>query len=458
MKKTLLYLVAIILMVGCKGYEHSDLQLGGDCLVTKLVLNDSLIGAVDLQTRSIEVVTPEFYDLSAMTVTELQLSEGATCNIKSGDVINLLQPRTLNVQNGDVKLTWSLSARQEIAKITSFVVNGIYTGIINESAKTITIYLPVSVELTSLIPTIEISEGATISPAAGMVTDFSQPVVYEVDNHSAHATYTVTALQIDKPKALYVGLAGSMDQLNPEEYKACLWMLGNVEGTLYASFDDIKSGAIDISECKLMWWHYHRDGGCNGGEAFEQFAAPALNAITTIQSFLEGGGSLFLTRYATHLPAYLRINGEEATGRYPNNCWGGNEMSPEIASGAWSFFTDSVNHPIWQNLIMGADPKEIFCCDAGYHITNSTAQWHLGMDWGGYPDIAYFTKKTGAHEIGHGGDGAIVAWEWKRSAQNGGIVCIGSGCFDWYSDAEEYTGYHDNVNRIAQNAINYLMQ
>lgn len=453
-----IYAAALLLLLGCKGYEHSDMQLKGDCLVEALVLNDSLTGVCDLTSRRIKVITPEHYTTESMRVTRLQLSQGATCNLSEGETINLSAPRTLIVRNGDVMLQWSLFAREETAKILSFTVNGIYTGIINETAKTITCYLPKSVDITALVPTIEISEDATITPSTGTATDFSNPVIYHVDNNSAHSVYTVTALQIDKPKALFVGMAPAMDQLGPEEYKACLWMLGNVEGCLYASFDDIKSGAIDISECKVMWWHFHRDGGCDGGDAFLQFAAPAMEALTTIQSYLEAGGSLFLSRYATHLPAYLRIGGKEATERCPNNCWGGAEDNAEITGGPWSFFTDSVDHPLYQNLIKGDDPKEIFCCDAGYYITNSTAQWHLGIDWGGYPDVAYFTKKTGASEIGHGGDGAITVWEWKKSDINGGILCIGSGCFDWYSTGGEYTGYHANVDQMALNAINYLMQ
>ena len=40
-----------------------------------------------------------------------------------------------------------------------------------------------------------------------------------------------------------------------EEADACNWMLQNVPNSLYVSFDAIKNGSVDLSECKLMWWH-----------------------------------------------------------------------------------------------------------------------------------------------------------------------------------------------------------
>ena len=42
---------------------------------------------------------------------------------------------------------------------------------------------------------------------------------------------------------------------------ACQWMLGNVANSLYASFADLRAGTLDLSECKVIWWHYHVDVG-----------------------------------------------------------------------------------------------------------------------------------------------------------------------------------------------------
>ena len=104
-----------------------------------------------------------------------------------------------------------------------------------------------------------------------------------------------------------------------------------------------------------------------------------------------------------------------------------------------------------------SEPNAVYTCDAGYRITNSTAQWHIGSDWGGYPTTADWRTQTGGIDLGYGGDGAIVAWEFPANGTRGGILCIGSGCYDWYSVDDVTEHYHANVATMKQNAFNYLM-
>jgi len=168
---------------------------------------------------------------------------------------------------------------------------------------------------------------------------------------------------------------------------------------------------------------------------------------------------LLLSRYATFLPAYLSINGQPATDRYPNNCWlGRKENDPEETSEAWHFScAGHTDHPMFQDLLTDAHADRVYTCDAGYQITNTTCQWHIGTDFGGMTSLEEFRSQTGAVDIAHGGDGAVVVWEFPRSESNGGIICIGSGAYDWYSLSETYTGYHKNVETMTLNAINYLI-
>ena len=66
----------------------------------------------------------------------------------------------------------------------------------------------------------------------------------------------------------------------------------------------------------------------------------------------------------------------------------------------------------------------------------------------------------GAYDIAGGAD-AVVAWEFRKTAEHGTIICIGSGCYDWYTVADpgEYTSYyHENIAKITENAFNYLKQ
>ncbi len=465
MKTKIFNIIGVICMLcgfaACSDDNVSDLQLSGDCMVEAFAL-DNYQGNIDLASRSIVVRLPEVYETSAMKVTQLDLSNGATCNVQQGATLNMDAAKVLHVTNGDVYLDWTVSVLHDEARITQFVINDIYMGTIDQATKTITVYVPASIGLTSLVPTITYSANATITPASGVAQDFSQPVTYKVTNNSAESVYTVKVIAIDKPSALFVGSTPTMNDLDPEAKTACEWMLGNVPNSLYASFADLEANTVDLSECKVIWWHYHVDGGVDGHDVFAAKATDALAAKNQLRAFYENGGAFFLTRYATNLPSFIGVTGDDEW-TTPNNCWGQNEDGAELCGGPWSFriFDGKNDHPLWQNLIAGDNPNEVYCTDAGYHITNSTAQYHIGTDWGGYDNHDAWEARTGGKILGVGGDGAVVAWEYPAQAGKGGIICIGSGCYDWYSYTYEagYTeNYHRNIAIITQNAFNYLMK
>ena len=455
-------LFAVFLMAcftACTDDNVSELMLSGDCSIEALTL-DNYEGKIDLASRTVTVNLPETYDTRAMTVTELRISEGASANMHEGQTVNMEGVQNVHITNGDLYLDWKLVAKRDEAKISSFIINEVYNGIIDQNAKTITVYVPGDVDITALIPSIEFSEGATCQPLNGVAQDFSSPVVYTVTNGTAQAQYTVTVFAIDKPKAVFVGNASTMSDLDPEAKEACSWMLANIEKSLYASFADIQSEAVDLSECKVIWWHFHYDGGVDGHEQFVTKAPYALDAKNQLRTYYENGGSFFLTRYATNLPSFIGATGDDEW-TTPNNCWGQNEADAELCGGPWDFkkYSPQAAHPLWQGLVAGDDPNAVYTTDAGYHITNSTAQYHIGTDWGGYDNHEAWEARTGGKILGIGGDGAIVAWEYLPHNGKGGIICIGSGCYDWYSYTFEagYTEkFHKNVAIITQNAFNYL--
>lgn len=464
--KTLSYNLTVLLVIllmtclgACTSDNVSDLQLSGNCTIEVLSL-DNFEGKVNMANRTVTVNLPETYNTSSMIVTDLRLSEGAEANLQKGQTVNMEGVQNIHVTHGDLFLDWQLVAKRDEAKIYSFVVNEIYNGIIDQENKSITVYVPGDADITALVPLVEVSEGAFCQPVSGVAQDFSHPVVYTVTNGTAQTQYTVTVIAVSKPKALFVGNASSMSDLDPEAKEACLWMLANIEQSLYASFADIEANAMDLSDCKLIWWHYHYDGGVDGHDQFVAKAPYALSAKNQLRTFYENGGAFFLTRYATNLPSFIGTTGDDEW-TTPNNCWGQNEDGAELCGGPWDFkmYSGQSGHPLWQGLVTGDDPHAVYTTDAGYHITNSTAQYHIGSDWGDYKDHAAWEARTGGTILGVGGDGAIVAWEYPAHEGKGGIVCIGSGCYDWYSYTFE-DGYvekfHKNIAIITRNAINYL--
>ena len=444
----------------CNKRDTEPLRLDGDCLVQELAL-DEYAGKIDLVSRSIVVRLPENYPTSAMTLTKLTLSEGASCNVKAGDQLNMTAAKQLRVINGDILIDWTLSVLHDQAKILHFMIGGLYTGVIDEATKTISVYVPASVDIRSIAPDIVVSPNATVTPSSGSSVDFTHPVQYTVDNNSAHSVYTVTVTAIDKPAALFLGIPAKMTDLDPEAKEACMWMLANVPKSLYASFADIQAENIDLSECKAMWWHFHMDGGVDGHDAFTSKAPEALAATNQLRTFRENGGAFLLTRYATNLPSFIGVTGDDEW-TTPNNCWGKNEDSAELCGGPWTFriYDGKAGHALYQGLVAGDNPSEVYCTDKGYYITNSTAQYHIGTDWGGYNDHAAWESRTGGSILGVGGDGAVVVWEYPAAGGKGGIICIGSGCYDWYSYKYEEgyeEKYHANISIMTRNAFNHLM-
>ena len=447
-----LSLMACFAVLGCNDDNESALSLDGDAWLTEFSA-DGYVGVINNVDKTVTLALPEVYDTNEMDVTSVQVSEGASASMRAGDKINLSFPQMLVVTNGDVFLDYTIKVRHDEAKIISFRLNDVYIGSIDEENHKITVRIPTGVDIRNLVPTVETSTDAIVSPVAGMATDFTNPVDFTVTYNTASAVYSVKVIQSDSPEFVYVGLSSTLDDLNPEEKTAATWMM-NKFGAQYVSFDDIRDGNIDLSNCHLMWWHLHIDGGIDTMDKFDAKAASANNAIVKMKDFLNRGGSLLLTRFATY---YVTKLGLLKDGSYPNNCWGQSEESAEITTEPWSFSNKGhETHPIYQNLLDNEDSK-VYTCDANYRITNSTAQWHIGSDWGGYPTIALWREKTGGTDLGYGGDGAVVVWEFLPEGTKGGVVCIGSGCYDWYAVGMNASDkYHVNVETLTNNAINYL--
>ena len=124
----------------------------------------------------------------------------------------------------------------------------------------------------------------------------------------------------------------------------------------------------------------------------------------------------------------------------------------------WHTFAYDITHPLWNGLATypGAPDNAVYTLDRDYTICNTTSQFAL---WSPYTGQEAFESITGARALAHGGDGAIVAWELKAANGNfgkGGIICFGSGLFDWNSPTPYTSVYHDNMGGIMLNAFDYL--
>ena len=457
----MLVLAVALMTGGCNKNDVSDLVLDRTVEVLGISI-DNYEGVIDNKARKIKVGVPATYDLSAMKVTGLSLPEGAEASIKVGDVLCCQLPVDVRIKNGDVYLDYVLEVQRDNAVIETFYANGLYSGRIDNNTNTIVVNVPKGTDITAIAVTYTCNEGTTCTPESGSIVDFSGYVEFVAKHNTATRVYAVTINVVEGGTACFVGTAPSIDLLeNMEEKTAAQWMIKNVPMAEYVCFDDIVSGMVDLSNYKVVWWHMHANNGDN-----PPTPQSAISAIHAFRNYYLNGGNLLLTRYASFYIANedasnIKGIGIAKDGRWPNNSWGANEDHPEIVGGPWSFFITAGHeeHPIFQGLLYNeGEPDKVYTCDTGYGITNSTAQWHIGVDWGGYNTIEDWRTLTGGIDLAHGGDGAVVMAEFPNEGTHGRVIVIGSGCYDWYSSAMDAFSdrYHVNVERMTLNAIDYL--
>lgn len=97
------------------------------------------------------------------------------------------------------------SSAKDITKFSFAALSPVVDATIDVSAKTIKAEVPIGSDLTKLVPTITVSDKATISPATGVVQDFSKAVTYTVTAEDGTTqAYTVT-VSIVNNGTVYIG-------------------------------------------------------------------------------------------------------------------------------------------------------------------------------------------------------------------------------------------------------------
>ena len=454
------YLFALLpLLAACSKDNTSGMNLSGDCLVEELVLNGQYKATISLEKRQLKVKVPvNFTAADDMTVTSLRLSPGATANVKVGDHLNLKLDKSLTISNGDRVMDYRLYVRNDEAIMTKFVLEGVM-GAINQETKTVEVSMLANsgINLASATFEVECSEDAVCNPASGMKGNFTEPFLITLTDNTAVSTYTVTVKVIEKPSAIFVGEAENVEGLNNEEKAAAKWFTGNVPGAAYVSWKDIASANISLDDCKFVFFLRH----CAAYGNFENFKtgeSGAMAAVPAMKQLWEKGVGFVLGRSAVNYAIALGAAPENA---FPNNCWGsGGDGSDLMGDEPWRFSIFDTTHPLWQNLkkFPGAADNSICTLDKNYTICNTTSQFGGIGTWSALKNVADVEALLGGRAlIGHSEE--VAGWELKSKSGNygkGGIICIGSGLFDWYSPTAYTSNYHDNLGTIMLNAYDYL--
>jgi hypothetical protein len=452
-----LFLFTLNMMLASCADDHTgSINVSGECLVQEFVLNGQYKATINTEKRLIKVKVPvDFTQKDNMEITSLSVSAGATTNLKVGDRINLEADKNLHISNGDLVMDYQISVRNDEALMTLFLLEGV-KGAINQADKTVTVSVTGNsgIDLTNATFEVECSEDATCTPASGTKGNFTEPFQITLTDNTASNTYTVYVTLIENPVALFVGEGENVEMLNDEEKAAAKWLTGNISGSAYASWSDVANGNISLDEVKFVFFHRHCPsyGTYNG---FVDAETGAMSALTKMKELWQRGVGFVLGRSAVNFAIALGAMPEDA---YPNNVWGGGggEGSDLMGEDPWHFYAYDINHPLWNGLktYPGAAENAVYTLDNGYTICNTTSQYGF---WGDYPNAGAVEAKTGGRALG--GDNSVSSWELKAASGQfgkGGIICFGSGLFDWNSPTPYTSNYHDNMGKMMLNAYNYL--
>lgn len=181
-------LAAMLFMNACDVEKEPYIQGVED---EKFILTfrvDSVYGTIDEDTKIVRLDFTAGTDVSHLVPT-ITISNYATIEPESGVAQDFTNPvyYTVTAMNGTTAqymVEAVVHDAENEKSILSFRFDALEAdGAIDEIARRISFVLPAETDVTQLVPTIVVSEGATVSPASGEAQDFSTPV-----------TYTVTAL------------------------------------------------------------------------------------------------------------------------------------------------------------------------------------------------------------------------------------------------------------------------
>ena len=161
---------------------------------------DDVSGIIDEDAKIVRLDFPAGTDVSHLTPTIL-VSIYATVEPESGVAQDFTNPvyYTVTAMNGTTA-QYMVEAVVHDAdnekSILSFRFDALdYEGVIDEMLHRVDCVLPAETDVTQLVPTIVVSEGATVEPASGVAQDFTNPVTYTVTaQNGTTAAYTVTVV------------------------------------------------------------------------------------------------------------------------------------------------------------------------------------------------------------------------------------------------------------------------
>lgn len=435
----------------CSDDNTSDLSLGGDTRITSITVN-GYDGEIDHSSRTVAVSVATDVDLTDLVVDAVTLSDGASCDYPVGTRFNGSMPRAIHVTNGNVYTDYTMTVKHDDVEFLSFVIDGKYSGSIDNVARTINVFVPIDADVTAMQISFTVNAGTEVTPATGSLLDLTAPVTLTATHRTAVMNYTLTVIKDDMsqaPKA-FVGNVASADMLSEEAAAAYRWMMDNVPNSRYVAIQDIIDNKVKLDDFTMIWCHFD----------WLDWPGQLWDSRDHFNSYWLRGGAILASRDgARYINDVWRIARDQQS---PNNMFGG-EAYETLRSDLGFTITGHESHPLYDGIDMDADGRIILLA-AGCSNTNRTLQW--GVDWNPYGSMQGWEQKTGAKALASGHDYDInrvtiaefEPYEALKDYTSGRVITIGTPAYEWYDRNGESNPYRDNMIRLTKNAINYLCQ
>lgn len=163
--------------------------------------NPEATGNMDQSNYTVAITVPAGTDVTKL-IPVIQISQDATISPASGAQQDFTKPVAylVTAQDGSTQtyiVTVNVAESSEKA-ILSFKLSGFdpeVDGTINETNHTVYAVVPNGTDLTTLMPTITVSDRATYNPDSGSYVDFTNPVTYTVTAEDGSTQdYTITVV------------------------------------------------------------------------------------------------------------------------------------------------------------------------------------------------------------------------------------------------------------------------
>ena len=200
----ILFFLPVVFITSCNEDEPSVPQRS-ILSFTFPAFDPTVEGQIDQQTKTITVEFPYGTDLTNLA-PQIEVSPGSTVAPPSGEKQDFSDPVLYVVtdQDGFDKVYTVLSelGASNENEIISFRFPNIYVDAVVDGSN-VTARVPYGTDVTSLMPDIKISAGATITPNDGVEQNFSSPVTYTITAANEETRdFTVEVIEDDQQTAI----------------------------------------------------------------------------------------------------------------------------------------------------------------------------------------------------------------------------------------------------------------